>query len=126
MKHLFCLFFSVLLPVSTLAQSGSTAEPVTYIGGEICNPRLHEGGFRYAIGTENIQVMRANRSHPVIADDYGWTYNHAPNMTYWNGKFYLEYLSNPVDEHQDRKSTRLNSSHANISYAVFCLKKNNP
>src|SRR3712207_8360282 len=26
--------------------------------------------------------------------------------------------------HQDRKSTRLNSSHANISYAVFCLKKN--
>src|SRR3712207_7379470 len=26
---------------------------------------------------------------------------------------------------QDRKSTRLNSSHANISYAVFCLKKQN-
>src|SRR3712207_7196175 len=25
--------------------------------------------------------------------------------------------------HPDRKSTRLNSSHANISYAVFCLKK---
>src|SRR3712207_7470454 len=30
----------------------------------------------------------------------------------------------PVDaEREDRKSTRLNSSHANISYAVFCLKK---
>src|SRR3712207_8762289 len=28
--------------------------------------------------------------------------------------------TNPL---QDRKSTRLNSSHANISYAVFCLKK---
>src|SRR3712207_7434000 len=27
------------------------------------------------------------------------------------------------DPHVDRKSTRLNSSHANISYAVFCLKK---
>src|SRR3712207_7596930 len=27
---------------------------------------------------------------------------------------------------QDRKSTRLNSSHANISYAVFCLKKKEP
>src|SRR3712207_8952076 len=26
----------------------------------------------------------------------------------------------------DRKSTRLNSSHANISYAAFCLKKNKP
>src|SRR3712207_8369180 len=28
-------------------------------------------------------------------------------------------------QRQDRKSTRLNSSHANISYAVFCLKKKN-
>src|SRR3712207_6909724 len=28
-----------------------------------------------------------------------------------------------VQPSQDRKSTRLNSSHANISYAVFCLKK---
>src|SRR5258707_12035914 len=27
------------------------------------------------------------------------------------------------NNHRDRKSTRLNSSHANISYAVFCLKK---
>src|SRR5688572_31757501 len=27
--------------------------------------------------------------------------------------------------HQDRKSTRLNSSHSQISYAVFCLKKKN-
>src|SRR3712207_7965240 len=29
------------------------------------------------------------------------------------------------DGRRDRKSTRLNSSHANISYAVFCLKKKN-
>src|SRR3712207_8345438 len=28
-----------------------------------------------------------------------------------------------ADRPRDRKSTRLNSSHANISYAVFCLKK---
>src|SRR5690625_6805143 len=28
-------------------------------------------------------------------------------------------------QHQDRKSTRLNSSHVAISYAVFCLKKKN-
>src|SRR3712207_8031462 len=30
-----------------------------------------------------------------------------------------------IIDQQDRKSTRLNSSHANISYAVFCLKKKN-
>src|SRR3712207_8338507 len=34
--------------------------------------------------------------------------------------FYEESLRMPF---LDRKSTRLNSSHANISYAVFCLKK---
>src|SRR3712207_7423477 len=38
------------------------------------------------------------------------------------------YLTNPIARAsavmaEDRKSTRLNSSHANISYAVFCLKK---
>src|SRR3712207_7186754 len=36
----------------------------------------------------------------------------------------LESFINPSDL-VDRKSTRLNSSHANISYAVFCLKKKN-
>src|SRR3712207_7908733 len=39
--------------------------------------------------------------------------NRSPNISY---RKYLDYDS-------DRKSTRLNSSHANISYAVFCLKK---
>src|SRR5207245_10533667 len=36
----------------------------------------------------------------------------------------LGYLS-PRAFEQDRKSTRLNSSHGSISYAVFCLKKKN-
>src|SRR3712207_8184672 len=35
----------------------------------------------------------------------------------------LEVLIDPDNLIGDRKSTRLNSSHANISYAVFCLKK---
>src|SRR3712207_6532819 len=35
----------------------------------------------------------------------------------------LEYAAKPIA--LDRKSTRLNSSHANISYAVFCLQHNN-
>src|SRR3712207_8889801 len=35
------------------------------------------------------------------------------------------YLSFHICPSEDRKSTRLNSSHANISYAVFCLKKKN-
>src|SRR4051812_49517251 len=35
----------------------------------------------------------------------------------------LEQLHGPLNDAQDRKSTRLNSSHMSISYAVFCLKK---
>src|SRR3712207_8356886 len=39
----------------------------------------------------------------------------------WASRVLLRAAHRP----QDRKSTRLNSSHANISYAVFCLKKKN-
>src|SRR5688572_31748491 len=35
----------------------------------------------------------------------------------------LNIVESPADEDPDRKSTRLNSSHSQISYAVFCLKK---
>src|SRR6266542_6537548 len=39
----------------------------------------------------------------------------------------IDHEARSVDLHRrvDRKSTRLNSSHGSISYAVFCLKKNN-
>src|SRR3712207_6057416 len=44
----------------------------------------------------------------------------------WNDRYLIEcvvrWMSDKFDA-KDRKSTRLNSSHANISYAVFCLKK---
>src|SRR5438445_4094945 len=36
---------------------------------------------------------------------------------------WCELIVRPAQARQDRKSTRLNSSHANISYAVFCVKK---
>src|SRR5438876_11212470 len=36
---------------------------------------------------------------------------------------FFQKSSGPVPAPQDRKSTRLNSSHPSISYAVFCLKK---
>src|SRR5690606_28974638 len=39
-----------------------------------------------------------------------------------NNKFVVEVYRNGLEK-QDRKSTRLNSSHVKISYAVFCLKK---
>src|SRR5438445_6430686 len=43
-------------------------------------------------------------------------------LTGFSGSAAVEWLLLDLD----RKSTRLNSSHANISYAVFCLKKKKP
>src|SRR3712207_8458512 len=47
-------------------------------------------------------------------------------LAHWEVTGVREERTTTVDEAvaADRKSTRLNSSHANISYAVFCLKKN--
>src|SRR5690606_39518388 len=39
------------------------------------------------------------------------------------GPFIRARLGDEIEFHLDRKSTRLNSSHVKISYAVFCLKK---
>src|SRR2546422_8590803 len=44
----------------------------------------------------------------------------AGSAQYWIGEAYLSLARGPA---RDRKSTRLNSSHGYISYAVFCLKK---
>src|ERR1035437_11166418 len=54
--------------------------------------------------------------------------NRAPTMatptSRTESKFQPAWRQKSVKLLADRKSTRLNSSHANISYAVFCLKKN--
>jgi len=81
------------------AQTGSVHEPVRYVGGPVVAQNAHDGQLRPAVGVESFQVMRANRTHPEESDGFGWTYNHGPNIVYWNDTFYLEYLSNPVGEH---------------------------
>lgn len=73
--------------------------PPYYAGNEFADMTKHDGGLLHAVGASNYQVMRANRSHPEFADDFGNTYNHAPMLTFWRGNFYLEYLVNPVGEH---------------------------
>ncbi len=70
----------------------------------------HDGGLRPAVGVVTTQVLRANREHPEYADDFGWTYNHAPMLAWWNGTFYLEYLSDPVSEHVPPGQTLLMTS----------------
>src|SRR3712207_3847459 len=73
-----------------------------------------------------------------LADDYAAEYPGVPTLNKtqsfgYNQRFVIAFPDTHFKVHSvvsqgdqvlDRKSTRLNSSHANISYAVFCLKKN--
>src|SRR5688572_32759575 len=45
--------------------------------------------------------------------------------SFFSGSMVTTYAPNAPMRRLDRKSTRLNSSHSQISYAVFCLKKKN-
>src|SRR5438046_9228660 len=90
------LLAAPLLTSLTSAQTGSGSAPVRYMGGLSIDLNSPEGKLRPAIGVENRQVFRANRAYPEQSDGFGWTYNHAPMLAWWNEKFYLEYLSNPT------------------------------
>ena len=106
-----CVVFLIILHFQiSKAQTGSNNEPIRYIGGVHINPFTHEAGLRYAIGVENIQTLRANRTHPDLSDGYGWTYNHASNLAYWNGQFYQQYISGEKDEHRAPVQTMLITS----------------
>src|SRR3712207_7487395 len=50
-------------------------------------------------------------------------YARDPDIASQTRKFAVVFPTDQKMGGRDRKSTRLNSSHANISYAVFCLKK---
>ncbi len=58
-----------------------------------------DGALRHAIGTHCFQVMRAGRDPERATDGYGWTYNHAAMLAYWNNHFFVDYLSDPTSEH---------------------------
>jgi hypothetical protein len=88
---------------------GTAAEPVRYVGNEQADAS-HDGGLRYAVGAKNWQAFRANRAHPELSDGYGYTYNHAPMMAYWNNRFYIEYLSAPFHENKGAIHNMLMSS----------------
>lgn len=96
--------------LSGCAWSGDVPDPVRYLGGIYVDQRVHDGRLRPAIGVESYQVMRANRTRKELGDGFGWTYNHAPMLAHWNGRFYLEYLSNPVGEHEPPGQTLLTTS----------------
>ena len=47
----------------------------------------HDCGLTLVVEVETVQVMRADRTHPVWADGFGFTYNHVLILAYWDGRF---------------------------------------
>src|SRR5438128_6141339 len=75
-----------------------------------------EIGDRACAPSRRQRVMHLGRSTAECGDDAGAGDDHSPA--------HGSRLPFPEDDRcVDRKSTRLNSSHGSISYAVFCLKK---
>src|SRR3712207_7245367 len=80
-----------------------------------------------------LPILRERTGKPVLAQDeiipekladYLRRHpEHEARLGRGGGRHYQVTDLTPGYEELDRKSTRLNSSHANISYAVFCLKK---
>ncbi|MGD0341795.1 MAG: hypothetical protein ABSA76_08835 [Bacteroidales bacterium] len=100
---------------------------VHYTGKTLNNPDYHHGQLTPVMGVHNIQVLRANREFPEAADGFGWTYNHAPMLAFWNNKFYLEYLSDSVGESVPPGHTLLMTSEDGCTwskpYAAFPVYK---
>src|SRR3712207_8321008 len=68
-----------------------------------------------------LPILRRRRAQEVRAAGLG--HRVRPDELRWHPQVPERRAGGGVHQGQDRKSTRLNSSHANISYAVFCLKK---
>src|SRR3712207_7609462 len=78
-------------------------------------PMRHDGRVRFAVfSPDGAWILTTSADGTVRLWDA--TYGHAPRSL-------LRHDGGVRSATLDRKSTRLNSSHANISYAVFCLKQ---
>ncbi|WP_025763691.1 exo-alpha-sialidase [Dyadobacter tibetensis] len=91
-------FYCLLLTCLNLS-SGYGQDTVRYKGTTMVNVDYHDGRLRPAVGVHSFQTFRANREHQGRDSTLTWTYNHAPMMAYWNHRFYINYLSNPIGEH---------------------------
>src|SRR3712207_7113270 len=81
---------------------------------------LDVDGQRHTVSSERLTI------EPFRLDDPVRTELVIDRLAHWyyHPREWLKKAALVNGTYLDRKSTRLNSSHANISYAVFCLKKN--
>lgn len=81
-----------------------------YVGDGYPNCDYFHGQIPYAKGVHLYQVARANRERPELDDGTGHTYKHGPDLCWYEGKYYIQYLTNPKDEHGGAGVSVLTSS----------------
>jgi len=101
---------SLFLLFALAISNAQAQDTVRYTGKTLVNADYNHGQLTPVVGVHNIQTFRANREHPELAENFGWTYNHAPMLAYWNNRFYVEYLSDKVGESIPPGQTLLQSS----------------
>lgn len=105
----FLIAASTPFTFAAAALTAAGPAPLAYVGTEKATPAAN-GGLRPAVGVHNVEVVRANRTTSPHADGLLHSYLHQPMLAYWKGKFYLEYLSGPRDEHENPCVTSLTTS----------------
>src|SRR3712207_8384486 len=119
------------------------ARPVTLFTGQWADLPLEElaplakemgyDGLELACWGDHFEVRKALAEDGYVERQRGILERNGLECFAIGNHLVGQAVCDPIDERhratlpeQDRKSTRLNSSHANISYAVFCLKKYTP
>ncbi len=110
LKNITNLVLGLSLGLFCNIAASQQADTARYVGSTLSNIDYHHGQLKPAVGTHATQIMRASREHPELADDMGWTYNHAPNMAYWNDTFFVQYLNDSISEHVPPSTTLLITS----------------
>ncbi|MBW2527578.1 MAG: hypothetical protein JRI23_25575 [Deltaproteobacteria bacterium] len=83
------------LPAATVAllmAHPAHASRPDYYGGPHGDPHYaHDGGLRWAIGVQNVQVARSAPENPSQTDGSTTIYRHHPMMAYWGGLYWVMY-----------------------------------
>src|SRR3712207_8903030 len=109
---LLSLGLFLTFPSATFAQKSNT--PSTHLNGMTIRGQVVDEYGEPLIGA-TIRLVSMKPKHKLLGE----------TVTGANGCFRIKGSGEKLfitAKYLDRKSTRLNSSHANISYAVFCLK----
>jgi hypothetical protein len=65
----------LLISLITCCTVSQAQDTVHYSGTTLSNVDYHDGRLTPAVGVHNIQIFRANREHPELAEGFGFTYN---------------------------------------------------